>query len=539
MLKLLEMVDSAGEDATRVEMNVALKELPDAMDRAVYVHERYPLVVDPSGQATRFLKYQRGSMLMAGNPADMAPESLRRHLVDAIKHGVLLVINLDMLSTIELDHFFAPDSFPAEVLVRQELFSAPVLAKILKPEASDPSVDDFLISDHFKLVVVCRFSPPPVQTAGRMCVINVSLQTQDDQGGAGQEGLAKALGVAKETKRNSLELVEAAFDNDMEVVVACLDKNYDLESQDGHSHTALSEAACQGNSDILKLLLERGADPNKCNDEKRSPLYRAAYNGHLETVRLLLESGADPRIATKQGETPFDVSKSKEVQELLTRWDLTTTDRLMEERRKVIEAKWKERITNHLEREQYAFMTICAELFEAAQKGKLDEIARQFEQLADEVVESGGRPRACADIRDDHGSTMLAIAAQFDHDELVTELVCKWKTLEQQGRELAVSSAASAQQLAAKRALVLSKIWKTNVNSRNCRGWTPVAIAVFHESKKSLRILLDNGADPSLKNQYNKDAYYFAKDDLDAAHNIVKSRAEVTCCNSDDLINTS
>ncbi|KAG1695241.1 hypothetical protein DVH05_020621 [Phytophthora capsici] len=75
---------------------------------------------------------------------------------------------------------------------------------------------------------------------------------------------------------------------------------------------------------------------------------------------------------------------------------------------------------------------------------------------------------------------------------------------------------------------MLARVWKVNVNSRDCRGWTPVAIAVFHEAKKSLRLLLDNGADPNLKNQYNKNAYYFAKDDLDAANNIVKSRAEVS-----------
>lgn len=60
-------------NADDAELNVSLKELPDAMDRAVYVLERFPLVVDASGQATRFLKYQRESMLMAGNPADMRP----------------------------------------------------------------------------------------------------------------------------------------------------------------------------------------------------------------------------------------------------------------------------------------------------------------------------------------------------------------------------------------------------------------------------------------------------------------------------------
>jgi ankyrin repeat protein len=521
--------------ADDAELRVSLKELPDAMDRAVYVLERFPLVVDASGQATRFLKYQRGSVLMAGSPADMAPESLRRHLVDAIKHGVLLVINFDVLISLELDQFFAPDTFPEEVLSRQQLFSPAVLERILRPAKGEPDVNDFVVNDHFKLVVLYRASPPPPRTAEKMCVIHVHLPDGDGQAeqSNGNDGLAKALGVSKETKRNSIELVEAAFDNDMDTVVSCLDKNYDLESEDGHAHTALSEAASQGNDDIVKLLLERGADPNKCNDENRSPLYRASYNGHLGTVKLLLESGADPRLKTKQGEPPFDVAKTKEIQDVISQWDLLKTDRFVEERRKVIEAKWQERITNHLEREQLALQKIHSELLELARKGDLPEITTQLEQLADEVVDSGERLRACAGIRDERGSTLVALAAQFDHVDLVTALLTKWKELEQQAREIAVSSSSAAQQQTAKRLQVLANVWKTNVNARDCRGWTPVAIAVFHESKKSLRVLLDNGADPGLKNQYNKDAYYFAKDDLDAAHNIVKSRAEVrsrACC---------
>lgn len=518
------------EDEPAEALQATLKELPDAMDRAVYVQERFPLVVDPSGQASRFLKYQRGSVLMAGSPADMAPESLRRHLVDAIKHGVLLVINLDTFNTLEIEQFFAPDTFPEEVLSRQALFSPAVLGQILRPANGEPTAADFIVNDHFKLVVVCRSHPPPPKTAARMCVINVNLPSSEESNGMSDdtEKFAKALGVSKEVKRNNTQLVEAAFDNDMDTVLACLDKNYDLESEDGHAHTPLSEAASQGNNAILKLLLERGADPNKCNDENRSPMYRAAYNGHLETVQLLLESGADPRIKTKQGEPPFDVAKTQEIQDILAQWDITKTDHLIEARRKVIEAKWKERITTHLEREQLALQNIHEELLELAQKGDLEAIGFRFEQLADEVADSEERPRACAGIRDERGSTILALAAQNDHVDLVTALLTRWKEFNEQARNIADSSSSAIQQTASRRLKSLAKVWKTNVNARDCRGWTPVAIAVFHESKKSLRVLLEHGADPSLKNQYNKDAYYFAKDDIDAAHNIVKSRAEVS-----------
>ncbi|KAG3026218.1 hypothetical protein PC121_g8713 [Phytophthora cactorum] len=518
--------DANGEAST---MHVSLKELTDAMDTVVYVAEKFPLVVDPSGQATRFLKYQRGTMLMVANPTDMAPNSLRRHLVGALKHGSLLVINFDSLVTLELEQFFTPESFPREVFSRQQLFSPEVFGKLLRPSEGDPEATEFIINDHFKLVVLCRAETPPPATAKEMCVIHVHLPSEGDKTDASADtaDFAKLLGVAKETKRNSTELVEAAFDNELDTVVSCLDKNYDIESEDGHGHTGLSEASCQGHKDIVRLLLDRGADPNKCNDENRSPLYRAAYNGHLQTIQLLLESGGDPRLRSKQGETAYDVAKTAEAQALLAQWGLSKTDKLVEERRKVIEAKWQERITNHVEREQFALMQIHSELLEIARDGNVEELEKQLEHLADEALDTGERPRACADIRDEKGSTLLALAAQFDHVEMVSLLVSKGKVFEMQAREMAAVSASSAQKEATAKTAMLARVWKVNVNSRDCRGWTPVAIAVFHEAKKSLRVLLDNGADPSLKNQYNKNAYYFAKDDLDAANNIIKSRAEI------------
>ena len=55
--------------------------------------------------------------------------------------------------------------------------------------------------------------------------------------------MAAALGVKREVQRNSRELVEAAFDGDLEEVKSWLEKGYYLESADAHGHTGLSEAA--------------------------------------------------------------------------------------------------------------------------------------------------------------------------------------------------------------------------------------------------------------------------------------------------------
>lgn len=518
------LIQAGRQDLCR-DFHVTLKGLPDAMDKAVYVLERFPLVVDPSGQATRFLKYQRGCVLMVGNPSDMTPNSLRERLVAALKLGTLLIINFDTLTTVELEQFFAPASFPREVLSRQSLFTPEVFGKLLRPEENDPSANDFLINDQFKLVVVCRNSPPP-KTALAMCVLNVDFTIAESNHQDGEtDQVATILGVSKEIRRNSTELVEAAFDGDMSTVIKCLEKNYDLESEDGHGHTALSEAAYQGNIDIVKHLLDRGADPNKCNDEKKSPLYRAAYNGHLPTIEILLLCGADPRIVTRQSDSAFDVAKSQEIRNLLSNWELSKTDSLLEERQRVINQK--ERITNHVERERFALMKIHEELRNLTTKGNLEELESRFRELADEAIETGQIPRACADIRDEKGATLLSIAVQHNCSDIVAFFLTKSSEMEKSAQSVSSSSSSSAQQELATRLKMLAKVLKANVNSRDSRGWTPVAVAVFHESKKCLRMLLDHGADPKLKNQYNKNAFDFAKDDIDAALNVVKSRAEV------------
>jgi ankyrin repeat protein len=49
-----------------------------------------------------------------------------------------------------------------------------------------------------------------------------------------------------------------------------------------------------------------------------------------------------------------------------------------------------------------------------------------------------------------------------------------------------------------------AQVFKTNPNSRDLKGWSCACIAVFHESKKVLALLLKHGADPNIRSSYNK-----------------------------------
>jgi hypothetical protein len=77
------MIHATVESAA-IEIKTTLKDLPLALEKAIYVYEKYPLVIDLTGQAAQFFKYQRGCFLMAGTPEDMTDESLRRHLVGTL-----------------------------------------------------------------------------------------------------------------------------------------------------------------------------------------------------------------------------------------------------------------------------------------------------------------------------------------------------------------------------------------------------------------------------------------------------------------------
>jgi ankyrin repeat protein len=267
----------------------------------------------------------------------------------------------------------------------------------------------------------------------------------------------------------------------------------------------------------VHFLLQEGADPNSASDTNRTPLWRASFNGHFECCKILLEAGGDPDARDKVShESTFDIAKSDEIRELIGSWDRTRTTKLMEARRRVVLAKIEERIKTSAEREQYARAKIRAELVAKAESGDVDAVKEMLLMIAEEVTKTNARPRATAEVRNETGQSLLSIAAQYDHEELAEMLINHWKKCDADRWDLAEGEIS-----------VEATVFKTNVNSRDLKGWNCACIAVFHESKKVLALLLEAGADPNMRSSYNKNAWDLAKDDLDAAEHVVKSRAEI------------
>ena len=60
--------------------------LPSELNDCVYVSEKYPILVDPTGQAAQFLKY-RSRFLSIMRKGDFEQESLRKGLVQCLHNG--------------------------------------------------------------------------------------------------------------------------------------------------------------------------------------------------------------------------------------------------------------------------------------------------------------------------------------------------------------------------------------------------------------------------------------------------------------------
>lgn len=105
-----------------------------------------------------------------------------------------------------------------------------------------------------------------------------------------------------------------------------------------------------------------------------------------------------------------------------------------------------------------------------------------------------------AECRNANGQSLLSIAAQRDDAPLATMLLTHWKQCDADRWDL-VQGELSAE----------AQAFKTNPNSRDLKGWTCVCVAVFHNSRKVLALLLEHGGDPTIKSSYHKNAWDLAK----------------------------
>jgi hypothetical protein len=236
---------------------ITLRELEDAIDNASYVEEKWPLILDTTGDAMRFLRYQRGCTLSVMNRNEMSKESLRQHMIACLKMGSLMTICFETAATQELRDFFEEGWFPADVMKKSAVYTEEFWGPCLKKDQGDPPAEQFIPRDEFKMVFVVASETPPPILASQCHIIQLEQPGGGGGGGGGGEGgdqVALALGV-KEVIRNSEDLVEDAFEGDLDAVKGYIDKGFYIDSVDPRKHSGLSEASVQGHDELVEWFL--------------------------------------------------------------------------------------------------------------------------------------------------------------------------------------------------------------------------------------------------------------------------------------------
>jgi hypothetical protein len=170
--------------------------------------ERFPLIVDPSGQAMRFLKYQLGSFFRSDDLVAFTKERLNVALAGALQHGKTMTLHFPSLAGVGME-LFQPGLFPAQVVDRAELMKDGVWQSVFSAATlGDTSIDEISPSPDFVFIVCTEDVFVPLLLSESMGVICIDQGKRGAAGGdvdgaggdADMDAIAEMYG-AKETIR--------------------------------------------------------------------------------------------------------------------------------------------------------------------------------------------------------------------------------------------------------------------------------------------------------------------------------------------------
>jgi uncharacterized protein len=103
-------------------------------------------------------------------------------------------------------------------------------------------------------------------------------------------------------------IVDAARRGDRDALRALLQKGANVNEAEGDGSTALHWASYKDDLQAADLLIKAGANVNVSNDLGATPLWTASQNGSEGMVKRLLDAGAKPNLPLLSGETSLMVA---------------------------------------------------------------------------------------------------------------------------------------------------------------------------------------------------------------------------------------
>ena len=124
--------------------------------------------------------------------------------------------------------------------------------------------------------------------------------------------------IEQRSKEGYTALHYAAWSGSTTIVKYLLDKKADLGARTNDDYTPLLLAARTGKYEIVKHLVEfTQVDIDETDSFGCSSLHHACWDGHLSVVAVLIKFGADILKADTHGRRPIDLSKTREIREVI------------------------------------------------------------------------------------------------------------------------------------------------------------------------------------------------------------------------------
>ncbi|XP_031525682.1 putative IQ motif and ankyrin repeat domain-containing protein LOC642574 homolog isoform X2 [Papio anubis] len=181
-LELREQTQEGEEEAPGLKCQVT--ELHDVLMKDVgnriRADGRWPLVIDPSGQAATFLRYQDTNYVDTVNPEHLKPERLRLALLGALRYGKPLVFDLrevDLFPAVQRQ-LEAVQPGLAQALLSRGLLEQERYLSLLRPtDGPEYSPTQFQEQrlEHFRLFFVTKVQWPPAEQLQVLLPVRVQL----------------------------------------------------------------------------------------------------------------------------------------------------------------------------------------------------------------------------------------------------------------------------------------------------------------------------------------------------------------------------